>query len=265
MNARHLFGMILMLYHEEFGQGQPLIICHGFLGSSSNWRSVARMLATQFHVYCVDLRNHGMSFHHSDCSYVAMAQDILEFIHYHRLENPILIGHSMGGKVVMQVAANADLLLSKLVVVDIAPKRYSDRHRIVLDSMSRLALGDMSSVSELDHALRLDIADPVLRGFLLKNCIKNAHHLAWKINLEGLREGYDSISAPPVILDTIDCSTLFVQAERSDYMVLPDDELLIRRYFSEFKIRTVLGAGHWIHIEAQIPFVDLVLDFLCDN
>ena len=255
----------MTLYHEEFGQGLPLIICHGFLGSSSNWRSVAQKLSSHFHVYTVDLRNHGLSFHDSDCSYLAMAQDIVEFIHHHRLDNPVLLGHSMGGKVVMQVAADCDVSLSKLVVVDVAPKRYGDRHRRILDSMCRLALGDMTSVSELDKALSYDISDPVLRGFLLKNCIKNANHLAWKINLEGLRDGYDSIAESPVILDVIDTSTLFVRGENSDYIVLPEDDFLIRRYFSEFRIETVLGAGHWVHVEAQVQFMTTVLDFLCDN
>jgi len=256
--------MIMTLYHEEFGQGQPLLICHGFLGSSSNWRTVATKLASRFHVYTLDLRNHGLSFHHADCSYPAMAQDVLEFMYSHHLENPILLGHSMGGKVVMQLASDCPVSLLKLIVVDIAPKRYSDRHRQILDALSRLSLGDKSSLSELDQALSRDIADPALRKFLLKNCERNADQFAWKINLEGLRKDYDAIAAAPDLTEIIESPTLFVRGEKSDYIQLPDDERLIRKHFSDYRLKTISGSGHWVHVEAPALFMEVIDDFLCD-
>ena len=58
---------------------------------------IARALARDLgrHVFAVDLRNHGESPHHPRHDYSAMAEDVAEFIKYHGLKEPTLIGHSM--------------------------------------------------------------------------------------------------------------------------------------------------------------------------
>lgn len=252
----------MTLYHEEFGRGAPLIICHGFLGASSNWRRCAERLSKDYHVYVLDLRNHGLSFHDHDCTYPSMAQDVLEFILHHRLESPVLLGHSMGGKVIMQAASDSSVDLSKLIVVDIAPKAYDLRHLFILKALEKIGLGDLRSLSELDHVLSLDIPDPVLRGFLLKNVIRDSDGLRWKINLEGLTRGYSDIAASPSLRPSIELPTLFVRGGRSDYILLPQDDLTISTFFEDYQISTLDGVGHWVHIEAMDQFISVVLDFL---
>ena len=107
-----------MLHYNQYGQGQPLIILHGLLGSSENWKTVAQHLGEYFDVYTLDLRNHGMSFHHSDMTYHDMAMDVIELVNHYHLYNPIIIGHSMGGKVAISVAKQIEAQLHKLIIVD---------------------------------------------------------------------------------------------------------------------------------------------------
>lgn len=264
MNARRLFGMIMTLYHEEFGSGEPLIICHGFLGSSSNWRAIAQKLAAQFHVYVLDLRNHGMSFHDSDCTYASMANDVLDFIRIHHLESPILMGHSMGGKVVMQAASDALFDIQKIIVVDIAPREYDSRHLSILRAMHAVSLGDLSSVLALDSALKRDIPDPFIRGFLLKNVVRQADGLRWKINLEAFLDHYSDIAASPILRLDISIPTLFIRGALSDY-IEASDEAIILTHFDGCRFVTIPGVGHYVHVEAQELFLSAVLDFLCYN
>jgi esterase len=83
-------------FHVQ-GAGVPIIILHGFLGSSDNWRAMSKRFAAHFKVYCLDLRNHGASPHNRAMSYPAMADDLREFFASEKIDHAHLIGHSMGG------------------------------------------------------------------------------------------------------------------------------------------------------------------------
>jgi esterase len=68
--------MALQLAFESVGDGPPVVILHGLLGSSRNWRSVAKALAPRRRVFSVDLRNHGQSPWAATMSYSEMAADV---------------------------------------------------------------------------------------------------------------------------------------------------------------------------------------------
>jgi len=96
------------LHYQEYGQGQPLVILHGLLGSSDNWSRLSRLLGEHFNVIAVDLRNHGYSQHMSTMSYDDMASDVCAFIQNKHMYNPHILGHSMGAKVAMKIADIAE-------------------------------------------------------------------------------------------------------------------------------------------------------------
>jgi pimeloyl-ACP methyl ester carboxylesterase len=97
-----------MLFFQKIeGSGKPLLILHGFLGMSDNWKSLGTQFAVDFQVHMLDLRNHGRSMHSDDFSYEIMAQDVYEYCQAHNLENINIIGHSMGGKVAMLLAVTS--------------------------------------------------------------------------------------------------------------------------------------------------------------
>src|SRR4051812_1917005 len=90
------------LAYREFGEGQPLIILHGLFGQSDNWNTHAKNFAEQgFRVFTIDQRNHGLSPHSEIWNYDVMAEDLKEFIDTHALADPIIMGHSLGGKTVL--------------------------------------------------------------------------------------------------------------------------------------------------------------------
>jgi esterase len=255
----------MRLYCQSFGEGFPLLILHGFLGSSDNWLSVSKRLGNQFKVYSLDLRNHGASPHSEIMSYAVMSQDILEFMDEHKLSSAFLLGHSMGGKVAMQYALDFPNRVEKLVIVDIVPRSYPPTHRAMLNAALSLDLKTYKSFSEVDGALAVAIPQAAVRQLLLKNLKRsNDGHLTWKIYLDAIARHYDKLTTAIVTGQMFNQPTCFIRGGRSTY--IQDDDLpLIRTIFPQAKIKTIANAGHWVHADATEEFLTIVEEFLAHN
>jgi len=255
----------MRLHCQTFGEGFPLLILHGFLGSSDNWLSVSKRLGNQFKVYSLDLRNHGASPHSEIMSYAVMSQDILEFMDDHKLSSALLLGHSMGGKVAMQYALDFPNRVEKLVIVDIAPRTYPPTHRAMLNAALSLDLKTYKSFSEVDGALAVAIPQAAVRQLLLKNLKRsNDGHLTWKIHLDAIARHYDKLTTAIVTGQMFNHPTCFIRGGRSTY--IQDDDLpLIRTIFPQAKIETIANAGHWVHADATEEFLTIIEEFLAHN
>ena len=115
----------MKLFVRELGTGAPVIILHGLFGMSDNWMTLAkRFSGNRFHIFVPDLRNHGQSPHSDEWNFQIMAEDILELMQDRNITRPVIIGHSLGGKVAMKMTLMHPEKFSGLVVSDIAPKKY---------------------------------------------------------------------------------------------------------------------------------------------
>src|SRR6478736_6863187 len=185
----------MKLFFRESGQGQPLIILHGLFGSSDNWYSHAKTFAPFFKVYLVDQRNHGQSPHSDEFNYKALTLDLEEFIKEHAIQNPIILGHSMGGKTAMNFAIKNPDKLDKLVVVDIVPKYYPVHHDQILEGLEAIDLKAVQSRNVADKILSNYVPEPDVRQFLLKNLSRNENGFEWKINIAGIDKNIEQIGA----------------------------------------------------------------------
>ncbi len=155
------------LNYKVLGQGAPIIILHGLFGMLDNWQSVAKVLAEKYMVYLVDNRNHGRSPHDPEFNYEVMSADLQEFLRKHQIEQSIIIGHSMGGKIAMYFAGRyTPQLFSKMVVVDIAPKYYRPHHADELAGLFAVDLEKIGSRQEAEEQIARHIAVPDTRQFL---------------------------------------------------------------------------------------------------
>jgi pimeloyl-ACP methyl ester carboxylesterase len=179
----------------------------------------------------------------------------------------VLIGHSMGGKTAMHISLARPDLVSKLVVVDIAPKAYAHSHHDALEAMRNLELHRIESRSQADSALGASILDTGVRQFLLQNLVKTGQpgsesRYTWRINLDAIAANMDALVGWNLTSDTqFKGPTLFIRGGLSDY-VDQHDEALIRRYFPQATIETVDGAGHWPHAERAEQFMQKLNAFL---
>lgn len=247
----------MKLFHRELGEGQPLVLLHGIFGSSDNWLTQARMLSAHFRTYAVDMRNHGHSPHDDVFDYPAMVSDILEFIETHNIVDPVLIGHSMGGKAAMNFAVAHPQKLQKLVVVDIAPKAYSMAHYVILEGLQAVPIAEITSREEADAALARFVDEPDVRQFLLKNLQRKPEGgFKWKLNLTAVADNIHKIGLDLQFPGKFEKPTLFVRGERSNY-VKDEDFERIREVFPAAQIET-MDTGHWLPAEKPKEFVGLL-------
>jgi esterase len=255
----------MRLHCQILGEGFPLIVLHGFLGSSDNWRSVSKSLAGWCKVYSLDLRNHGSSPHSAIVDYPVMSEDVCEFMDDQKLSSVFLLGHSMGGKVAMQLALDFPKRVQKLVVVDIAPRAYEASQQSLLSAALALDLKAYRSFGEVDDALMVAVPQTRVRQLLLKNLQRdNVGHLTWKIDLEAIAQNYDKLTRAILARQKFDGPTCFVRGGRSNY-IREDDIPMIREKFPQAKIKTIANAGHWVHADAAEEFISMVTDFLTET
>lgn len=251
----------MQLNYKKVGEGQPLIILHGLFGSLDNWMTLSKKLGELFEVYIVDARNHGFSPHSDEFNYEVMADDLLAFINEHNIVNPIVLGHSMGGKTAMQFAMNYPDKLSKLVVADIAPKPYPVDHGVILEGMFALDFDIISSRREADEELAKHIPDLSTRQFILKNLYWAAKgKLAWKFNLPVISDNIDMVGFELKNTNTFSKPTLFVRGTKSNY-ILESDFNTIKNIFTSAKIKDI-ESGHWVHAENPKRFYEILTSFL---
>lgn len=249
------------LYYREFGQGSPVIILHGLFGFSDNWQTIAKGLSDNHLVITPDLRNHGRSPHAPTHSYPEMADDLREFMEAHWIFNAAVVGHSMGGKVAMQLALSHPDLVQRLVVVDISPAGAEDNHSSIFDALHSMDLSKMSTRKEAETYLAEHIADMGTRQFLLKNVTRDAEgRFTWRMNLPVLWKHYNDILAP-VSGETFDKPALFIRGSRSGY-IKDADFPLIKSLFPKAEIATVEDAGHWVHADKPAELLLILKKFL---
>lgn len=255
----------MKLFFRKSGSGKPLIILHGLFGISDNWAALAKLWSQYFTVYAVDLRNHGQSPHSNEWNYTVMAEDIIELMGDEKLQDVTIVGHSMGGKVAMRLAIDYPMALSKMIVIDIAPRQYAPHHSDVLTALKKVNPASLESRKQAEVILREDLHDEGTIQFLLKNLYwKETEHgdktLAWRFNLDVIAREIQQVNVatmPPLICET---ESLFIRGGKSQY-ILAEDEADIRVQFPNSQIITIDGAGHWVHAEQPFPVYEAVLQF----
>jgi pimeloyl-ACP methyl ester carboxylesterase len=251
----------MKLFHRESGQGQPMILLHGIFGSSDNWLTPAKLLSSQFHTFALDLRNHGQSPHEESFNYPVMAADVLEFIEANKITNPVIVGHSMGGKVAMNFALAYPDKLQKLIVVDIAPKEYNMKHYVILEGLNGIPIEQVTTRAEADEILARYVPEADVRQFLLKNLQRKAQGgFKWKLNLVAIDANIERIGLDLEFPGPFNKPTLFVRGARSNY-IRDEDVARINEVFPMAKLET-LDTGHWVPAEKPKEFVELVEQWL---
>jgi len=252
----------MKLHYKRFGEGQPIIILHGLMGMLDNWHSFAKLIAEAgFEVFIFDARNHGRSPHTREFSYPDMVNDLEEFIEEHTIQNPVIVGHSMGGKTAMLMAQKNPELLCKLVVVDISPREYPIHHEMMLEGLFVIDLKNISRRAQAEDILLQYVVDNRTRQFLLKNLYWNADkEMAWRFNLEVISKEIQTMGVE-ILFAQYNGPTLFIRGEKST-SVQAEDEEVIARAFPDGNIVTVPGAGHWVHADKPQQFLKELLGFI---
>ncbi len=254
----------MQLFHRHFGVGQDLIILHGVFGLSDNWVSIGKKIAEKFSVHILDQRNHGRSPHSPVFNYYSMVDDLLEFIDEHNIVNPVIIGHSMGGKVAMRFALENPDIVDKLIVIDISTRKYNhhDHHGKLIKAMKSVDFSQVNNRIKIEEQLAEHISSKPIRLFLMKNIDRlDKNKFGWKINLDAICENIDELFEGINTGEQFHKPSLFVRGGKSPY-ITDEDYDGIYRHFPAAQIQTIENATHWVHADTPDELCRMLSVFL---
>ncbi len=252
----------MKLHTREFGgRGLPVVILHGLFASSQNWTGTARYLSTLSRPFALDLRNHGDSPHAGSHTLADLIADLKQWLEERGVDQPVLLGHSMGGLAAMGFALSFPERVRGLVVVDILPRAYRPDFRREFEALS-LDLSAYGSRREIDEAMAQIIADEQVRQFLQTNIERGDGSFRWKPNVEVLKAS-EFLRGPDfsVFESRYQGPALLIAGGQSPFV--PEDDLpLFGRYFSAGRVEILEDCGHWLHYICSREFQKLLGDFI---
>lgn len=255
----------MKLHFRKYGRGKPLIILHGIFGISDNWVSFGKKVAELgYEVFIPDQRNHGRSPHHHALTYYALVDDLAEFIEQRKISMPVILGHSMGGKVAMRYTLENPELVKALIVVDTSMRTYVSHtyHRSLIDAMKSVDFSKGAARQDVEEHLKTMIESRRIRQFLMKNLFwKEKDLLGWRINLDAIDLNLESMYDGVFYSTVFRRPSLFVRGGKSNY-IIEEDIPSIRKNFSNMDLVTIAGGTHWVHADAPEEFFGHVSRFL---
>lgn len=253
----------MRLHSKVIGQGVPMVVLHGLFGSGDNWFTIGNKLAESgFEVHLLDLRNHGRSPHDPLFNYTAMSDDVQEYLLTAALKDPVLMGHSMGGKTVMRHSVDYPASSRTRIVVDISPRPFEVRHMEVVEALKAVDFELFTTRKSVEAHLRHRLMDEATVQFLLKNLYWiNDHRLAWRFDLESISASIHEVGAEVQLSTDPQISFLFIRGTMSDY-ILEEDLRFIRSVRPDAEVVDIAGAGHRVHMDQPVEFLRTVLSFL---
>lgn len=254
--------MAVKLHFSRSGHGPPVVLLHGLFGSGNNLGSLARALQDSHSVYSVDLPNHGRSGWLEEATLATMADCIGRWLNLQGLTSAQFVGHSLGGKVAMQLALAQPGLVSALVVADIAPVDYPPRHDQVFAALEAVAAGQCTSRQEAAALMAGHLAEEQVIQFLLTSLRRDPDGIyRWRFNLQGLRRDYGAARSRPTATGSYPGPVLFIKGGDSNY-IREEHRSHILALFPAAEVRIMPGCGHWLHAERPQLFNSLVRRFL---
>ncbi|GAA0852654.1 alpha/beta fold hydrolase [Aliiglaciecola litoralis] len=241
-----------------------LILLHGLFGNLDNLAMVRREFVDSHNVLSVDLPDHGKSMRSTEFSFQHYAHSIVSLIDELSIDKSQILGHSLGGKVAMQVALQFPHRVEKLVVADIAPVAYSPRHHNVFSALNSVDLNTLTSRTEATEILSKHLKEPGVSQFLLKGLTQVDGKWQWQFNLAMLERDYAQLSQAIDTQPPFMSPTLFVKGGKSDY-ILAEHRDAIMALFPNSQAKIIGSAGHWLHAEKPQIFNRLVSEFLANT
>ena len=244
------------------GEGKPLVLLHGLLGSSDNWLTIGKHFSDRYEVFIPDMRNHGHSPHDEIMNYKALSEDLHSFFEANNISSAILLGHSMGGKAAMQFALDYSVRVAKLIVADIGIKKYPINHVRFLQILKNIDFNLIATRKDIEKLLSEQIHSNRLVQHIMKNIEwKKDYRLGWRSNIDGLLANINNILDAVYSENIFTKPTLFIRGALSDY-IIDEDINDIKNKFSLMALVTVPDAGHWLQVDNRSYFIDAVEKFI---
>ncbi|MFT2091196.1 alpha/beta fold hydrolase [Paraglaciecola sp. 2405UD69-4] len=248
------------LIHSDDANKPWIILIHGLFGSLDNLSGLRRLFCEHFQVLSIDLPDHGKSGFTQAFSFKNYAQLISQTLTDLEIHKAIFVGHSLGGKIAMQIALDNSNLVERLVIIDIAPVEYRPRHNQVLAGLNAVDLANLESRKQAEQTLGEYIQEAGVRQFLLKSLYNQEDKWFWRFNLELLQRDYKKLSGAITADHSYDKPVLFIKGQLSDYL-LAEHKNDTLKLFPKSQSKMITGVGHWLHAEKPKVCYEMIMSF----
>lgn len=246
------------LYYQLAGAGRPLVLLHGLGASSGDWEFQVPEFARHFQVVVPDFRGHGASDRAGDYSVQRFADDTWQLLDRLKLRAPVLVGHSMGGAVAMQMALDRPGAVPKLVLSNTLPSFRTDTAAKRLMLWTRLVmmsvLGPRKLAEIMTQRLYPRADQAALRAKVARRNATNDRNV-YLASIRALtqwsvRERLAALDLPVLVL-----------ASEHDYFGGTEVERFVAA-LPDARLRLFPGARHGLPLEMPEAFNRVVLEFL---
>lgn len=254
----------------------PILILHGLFGNWQNNRSLATHLTSLGQdIYLPNLRNHGTSPQSSRMTYNDLSSDIFRFVEDHRINDPILIGHSLGAKTVMNCCLQRPNLAYAMVCIENTPNVQPINYKFVgyIDQLQKVIL-ECNTIQDARKKLNQVEENSFVVGFLLTLLQRHEDKLTSKVPLKILKENllqgnigdwplstggkdmdHHDKQKPEIV--PWDKPSLFIKGSKSHLMKLES----IAEYFTRAQIVEVEGS-HFVNTEKPVEVAEKIVQFV---
>jgi pimeloyl-ACP methyl ester carboxylesterase len=243
-----------------------LVMLHGLIGQAGSWHGLAGRLAKDFRVIALDQRGHGDS-QQPETGYAPedFVTDAATFCRQLGLDHPIIIGHSMGGRIGFLLAANHPELVRALVIIDIGPEASESN---IVETVKVIQSLPESFVSPEEYMAFMQRWIPALseeyrEGFLHALRRRPDGRWGWKFRLSAMIEAVTLARRREFWseLASITCPTLLIRGETSTE-ISPEVAERMARTIPHCRFVEVPGTGHFVHFEKLDTVEPVIRAFL---
>lgn len=257
-------------YHIEIaGNGEPVLLLHGFTGGASTWETLVQQLKSKYQFIMIDIIGHGQTTCSTDVNRYEMSSvvnDLQDILKQLRIEKTHILGYSMGGRLALSFATSYPNRLLSLMIESATPGLKTEEERVQRQRADR-KLAEMISEKGIEQfvdyweniplfATQKRLA-PVVREGIRKQRLNN-QVLGLSNSLLGMGTG--SQQSLWTQLDRILCDCLLVVGENDQKFCLIADEMEIKLKHATKVI--VENTGHAVHVENPEKFGTIIEEFL---
>ena len=232
------------MYYEEYGQGKPLVLLHGFGGSSQNWQPFTAKLSEHYRLIVVDLRGHGHSTNpENKFTHREAASDVFQLLDRLGIDRFSAMGISTGGMTFLHMATSQPKRIDAMVLIS-ATTHFPDQARTIMrgTSFDRMP----QQVQEM-----------------YRECAKRGEEQIRQLiaQFNALHKNYDDMNFTTQSLSSIKARTLVVHGDRDRFFPV---EIAVNMYRSiqDAALWIIPGGDHVPIYDSTIPFISTALQFL---
>lgn len=252
-------GNIDIAATEYPGNGPLVLLIHGIGSSGAGWDNIIPALSVYATPITIDQRGHGASGHpDSGYLYDNYIGDLDAVLAHFAIEQPLIVGHSLGGLVALWWAARYPDRAAALVIED-SPLRSGESFRPAFEGWL-----EFNALSEADAAIRYQDENPhwaaeivALRAKQITSTARGVFSELFEDSMA--HQGVDRIAE----IERIQTPVLLIHGDiDTGGMVVADDAEALQTRLPNVQLAHLPGASHRIHAERGDEFVTLTVDFL---